>query len=528
MADNDVFKILADLEVKAVGLDPQTKTMQEGYFIAFRNSGLPLPAEDYSNPFSPTGAELKKINADQPHTDPKDPKDAGKATGSDQTGDDKAAVAGIAQSMQNYMNTFGLSDLKLQLSNTYSAQVTGTRVSDSWFAIVTGATIGKPPTIPPDLQQTIDAATAVLVDGNGDPTPHLTAYNTYRDAYNHAVRERNKAYASAFTNPDLLAQWPIDGLEYEDAISNAFSDWSGLGHKVEIETAKDTLASIGEDPAVALIARSKAKFTNVQVTPAPNIVLPYVSMEPPSWWDDTSDDGWTNYTSTDVKSTESYTSSSTSFGGTAGIHLGLWSASAGLDNTKTQTSMNHDTSDMQVEFSYCIVDIVRWSVDTSLVNLKSWYLMGNYSKDCISNGTMKQEFPDENSGLEPVFLPSLVTSLVLIKNLKLTWSHWTEAQSDLESGINANGSVGYGPFSIGGKYSHHAKSHSLSYSLDGETLTVDGMQLIGYVSAIMPASPGLDSPKPATASASHRRSPDWQIGRFAAPLGVGPQLATRK
>ena len=33
----DVFKMLKDLELKAVGLDEKTNKMQEGYFVAFRN-----------------------------------------------------------------------------------------------------------------------------------------------------------------------------------------------------------------------------------------------------------------------------------------------------------------------------------------------------------------------------------------------------------------------------------------------------------------------------------------------------------
>ena len=38
----DVFKILKDLELKAVGLDPETNKMQEGYFAPFRPIGLPI------------------------------------------------------------------------------------------------------------------------------------------------------------------------------------------------------------------------------------------------------------------------------------------------------------------------------------------------------------------------------------------------------------------------------------------------------------------------------------------------------
>jgi hypothetical protein len=54
----DVFKILKDLELKAVGLDPTTNKMQEGYFISFRSIGLPIHKEDFERPWSPLCGNL--------------------------------------------------------------------------------------------------------------------------------------------------------------------------------------------------------------------------------------------------------------------------------------------------------------------------------------------------------------------------------------------------------------------------------------------------------------------------------------
>lgn len=74
----DVFKILKDLELKIVGLDPTTNKMQEGFFCAFRTVGLPITKDDYVNPWSPLGGNLE---ADIPKTPPTDPK-AAPTTGS--------------------------------------------------------------------------------------------------------------------------------------------------------------------------------------------------------------------------------------------------------------------------------------------------------------------------------------------------------------------------------------------------------------------------------------------------------------
>src|SRR5215831_12591465 len=112
----DVFKILKDLELKAVGLDEQTNKMQEGYFVAFRDIGLPIHKADYENPWSPLGINLEK---NIPKTDPVDPKDAPQ-TGSDKIDTTQAFAANIAKSQQSYLNTYVLVDNKLQMNNEYS------------------------------------------------------------------------------------------------------------------------------------------------------------------------------------------------------------------------------------------------------------------------------------------------------------------------------------------------------------------------------------------------------------------------
>src|SRR5947207_5580666 len=112
----DVYKILKDLELRAVGLDPDTKKMQEGYFVAFRTIGLPIHKDDFSNPYAPGGGNLDK---DLPQTPAVDPKDAPK-TASSAIDENKVAVAHIAKSMQNYLNTFLLTDDKLKMNHEYA------------------------------------------------------------------------------------------------------------------------------------------------------------------------------------------------------------------------------------------------------------------------------------------------------------------------------------------------------------------------------------------------------------------------
>ena len=136
----DVFKILKDLELKSVGLDPQTNKMQEGYFVAFRSIGLPIHKDDFKNPWSPLGTNLEKNIQEIP---PADPANAPK-TGSGTMDENSIFASKIAASQQAYLNTFLLTDDKLRMNSQYAVMPGSSKVSDTWYAIITARTASRP------------------------------------------------------------------------------------------------------------------------------------------------------------------------------------------------------------------------------------------------------------------------------------------------------------------------------------------------------------------------------------------------
>lgn len=513
MAQQDVFKLLKDIELKAVGLDEKTNKMQEGYFVSFRTIGLPIHKDDYDNPWSPLGVNLQK---DIPPTPPADPKDAPK-TGSDKIDTTQAFAANIAKSQQSYLNTFVLVNNKLQMNNQYAVMPGSSKLDDTWFAIITGAN-GIPPDmeLSDDMKQAYADATAKLMDKDGNVTPHYQAYMQYEDEWKSKVKARDKAYAAAFTDPMKLQQWPTDGVLYQDDVDEAWNRWMGLGFKIEIEKAIDTLAAQGTDPAIALIARAKKRFQNSLFEFAGYGQIPYVQMSPRTWYDPDDDEGWNEYSSTDLHSESHYTASQTSYGGGAGVNAGLWSASGDFEHSETQSNSNASMSDLQIKFSYAVVDIDRPWLDTSLLNLNNWFLVGDYKKGCISNGTMGQEQPTD--GTEPSFLPSVVTSLILAKDVHISWTDWKSQWQAHTDSTSASASVGVMCFTAHANYSHANQSRDFSYDADGDELIIPGIQVIGYVSQIMPACPQRDSKdyekKASQTSAS-------TVGATPAPAPVG-------
>ena len=204
----DVNKILKDLELRAVGLDPESNKMQEGYFSSFRTIGLPIHKDDFDNPWSPLGSNLAK---DIPVPPPADPSTAPK-TGASSLTPDAIFAANIGKSMQSYLNGFLLIDSQLRMDSSYAVMPGAANVSDAWYAVITGAN-GIPPTsqISDELKKAYDDAKALLVDADDNPTKHYESYMERQEDYHDKVKEWHRAYSNAFADPMKLQNWPSEG-----------------------------------------------------------------------------------------------------------------------------------------------------------------------------------------------------------------------------------------------------------------------------------------------------------------------------
>ena len=490
----DVFKILKDLELKAVGLDEKTNKMQEGYFVSFRSVGLPIRKQDFANPWNPFGASMEdKMKKDVPIPEAKDPKDAPK-TDSEKMEEkmiaDAAKVQKISNQMMSYLNTFLLVDDQLSMNNQYAVMPNSSKVSDAWWAIITGAN-GIPTHLElnADMKKAYEDAKAKMMDKDGNPTPHYEAYMRFQDEYRSKVRSWNKAYAAAFTNPMRLQQWPIEGKLYHEDADDAMDRWVAFGFKQEIENAMAILAAQGTDPAIALIARAKKRYQNSLLEFQSVGEIPYIIMQPNTWYDKDDDEGWNQYTSQDFHTESHYQASSTAYGGGGGFNVGFWRAGGSFNHSESQQKLDIKTDNLTVSFSYCSVDIRRPWLDTSLLKLANWFLVGDYKKGCISNGKMGQVLPEN----QPAFLPAVVTSLILVKDLLISWSTFESDWEETKKSTSASASVGWGPFAVHGSYSHHDEKRDFTADVESEGLSSKGIQLVGYVSTITPFSPSHDS-----------------------------------
>jgi hypothetical protein len=133
------------------------------------------------------------------------------------------------------------------------------------------------------------------------------------------------------------------------------------------------------------------------------------------------------------------------------------------------------------------VQIERPWMNMTFFKLGNWYLK-EQRKGCVSSGQVP--------GVDGLLLPQFPVQLLVARDIQIsgTWSESDKKQ--IEKAISGGLGVGWGPFKIGGSYEASENHTEFSSTFDGTTITVPGIQIIGFVSSIpTPLCPPINDPK---------------------------------
>ena len=473
-AERDVLKIYDDLMVKFTGAD-QAKA-PEGFVVSLLPQALPINPADFRNPFHPA--------------------DAGPAPTGTPEGD-AAAMEKVNQGKKSLYNLCLLLDRKLMVDGTGRVYPSSTSISQTWQTIVTAANARPlPPIDDANLKKQIDDATKLIFKPDPEDEEGLVEtgtyqrYKSYRKKYFAAVTNYASAFLVSQMSPAAANAFAITGKAVLAEVDSARDDWIGMGKKDKVEEALAILSSQGTDAATALISAAKKLFDSYQFTLTPTPVQ-YVQVLPSNWCEPKAEyDGWRQYGYKRVDTSSSTSTRSKEWSAKAGVSTGFWSAkaSAGQTSSHTHTEVTYDGLEIQLRIA--AVDILRPGMSTALLNLGNWFVHGQ-KKLSISDGTHTQQRPDST---ESFFLPGIPTQMILVKDLKIKTANTKQVFDELKKTTNARGSVGIGPFSIGGSYKSASGDTKQEFHEEGGWIVVDGIQAVGYITQLVPACPQLDAP----------------------------------
>jgi hypothetical protein len=552
----DILNTIVDRVKQAPPARTDGKPLSSGLVYSQLVLGMPIDSRDYNHAWSPMGG----------------------ATGGNQQAGVKPVAGqpdpALLASLQAAFKTSQLCNVMLQVTDdgSYLQYPVGRHLAFEYGGILSAMQPLPVPPPPPDVQKAIDDASAVLyTTDHTDPdfpvvgkSPLYARYT--KNALAYALAKSNYALnmAKTLADPATGNMWPQLSAPFQAAVDEAWDTFKTQGAE-KVERALAVIESQGINMQQAQIAAAKKQMDiwSLGLAGVPTNI-PYSYVEPSEWSDPTVDDIGFEQLQILRKSEEHYASTvtdtnrsmywnnqqtSTSQNAHASGFLGIDSASESSSNADQHSangdsssyvyrSMNNDSfKDLEVNLEWALVSIYRPWLISDLFYMNNWYIQGERA-NAVSDGKIQTQLRASGP-----LLPMIPQQMLVVRNLTIKSSTWGDTGAALQtlyggdqasanasqSSAQASGSIGLAPFgSGGGGFSHtnnqaagqgsgYTAKNATSYTgttFDGTTLTINGAQVIAFLSDIVPPAPTIDDPalpKPKSAATANT---------IAGPAGV--------
>lgn len=362
------------------------------------------------------------------------------------------------------------------LTPTWIGRFKTERTTDIYQRILT---FKEPPVVKPTVEQKalLDAAKAVVFS---DPQKRVLSaeFKTFQDMRTALSKAVSAIETFRRATPDVEPPATL-----VDDLQRAEENYRLLGNKNEMIAAKATIDTYEHlDPNVWWGELSNQFLTNTRTVGGQR--FPVYDFYPSyTQWYSTTDD-WPKFTTNqkDLEQTTSNSHTDTSGGFSAGF--GLWSIGANYSNEQDRSYFKLDVSQYTLSMDLTTVMIDRPWMTSSVFYSDAWRWLRTAQdrNKLISDGTPAPTSPN-------VLMPYLPTALLLARNVKISggWSH--DLKTTFSEKTSAGGSIGWGPFSLGGR-TNTANSNTYTKAVvNGNEISFTSPQIIGMFVEVLPMSP---------------------------------------
>jgi hypothetical protein len=318
------------------------------------------------------------------------------------------------------------------------------------------------------------------------------AYNEKMDAYLSVADElmdmKIDAMSATGDDPDAkrrVYNWMEKSKFVKKRLAAAEMAWTSQGYKNEYEVINGYIAQVAEKSMVLYKEDLKRKLANSLTTSVVDgdSEFHYTTLLPGNF---ATSPGWTRFEFNESDFETHAKQETTGWGGSAGVNFGLFSFGSSASGSRTSGSDDQASANFSASFEFTQVPIARPWFEPGFFSMRSWTLDDNwnlnYGDQPVSDGKAKN-----NTGR----LVAYATSALFVRKVRITSTAWSNHSDFLTKSISAGGRVGYGPFSVGGNYTNGSTTRNTNYHFEGDTLVIDGMQLIGTLNNVIPQSPNL-------------------------------------
>lgn len=323
-----------------------------------------------------------------------------------------------------------------------------------------------------------------------EPSAVMVAYTEKMEAYINAALEYNAAReaaqtATGATGAAAVAYWTNNASLLRLRVKAAADAWTSTGYRNDVDRMNADIAQTTARDMLLWKQKLVENFEEGDIASVDSGHFKYTTLVPASF---ATNRGWTKYSTSHEQVSQSSRYSTTSWGGSAGLNLGFFRIGGGVSSSERKYSSNYAISSFKLSFELTQVGIVRpWFYPEFFMN-KGWDL----PPGCGWNYPAK---PSDGVGKPPTgpkgTLIGYPTSILFARNVKIESADFVRAYKEYSSSIGAGGSVGWGPFQLSGHYSHSESGRDFNSTTDSTTLTVPGLQVLGFINRLIPKAPDL-------------------------------------
>lgn len=325
-----------------------------------------------------------------------------------------------------------------------------------------------------------DEEKEVTTDG-----PILQAYNDKLSAYLDAklLYNSKRIAAQAATGPEgkmAVADWSNNATLYQLKVKAAMDAWVSGGYRNEVDQMNAYINQVTQRDMMLWKQMLQEHYEGAIVSGlGPGQEFFYTTVIPGNF---ATSGGWAGYglTHETVSSSSHSESNSWSVGG--GVSFGFWSAGASASGQSSHYNADFSLSSFKMSFEIAQVIISRpWFYPEFFMN-RGWTLRKG-------EGWMYDDMPSDGKIPPSGNFIAYPTTALFARNIVIESADFTSAYNAYSSSVGGSASIGWGPFSLSGSYSHSESGRNYRSQADGSTLRVPGMQIIGFVNHLIGKAP---------------------------------------
>jgi hypothetical protein len=315
--------------------------------------------------------------------------------------------------------------------------------------------------------------------------PMLRAYNEKMAAYIAAALAYNakSVAAASATGADgraAVADWAQNAQLYYLNVKQAADAWETAGYRNEVNEINAYINQVTDRSMVTWKQSLEEAYDRALLT-APNapVAFPYTTLIPGNF---ASNGGWTTISTSHESIDWAKHNESTSWHAGGGVSFGLFSIGGQAGGTNTRLEETSEVNSFNLSFDLAQLVISRPGISPEWFSSRGWILpegTGWPFDDMPSDG----ERPPEGEFI------GYATQALFARNVSIRSADFVSAHEDLSSKLDVGGSIGFGPFNLGGGYSRSDNDETFASTTDSDELKVNGMQIIGFINHLIGKAP---------------------------------------